>query len=206
MIGNLLQITSIPISIEINITPAKLSLPDNVQKPEMEVTQTQGEFKIKSMPAKINIDTYQSRASMGYGQYNIQDLAKTEANKGIRIAYAATAKIVNDGDALMNGMTPSQIVRDDVKKEGIVDSYFEFIPKTGADLTFHDGILSINYEASELNIDWNNLQYSKLEFTPGTIEFIVKERPRVEIEYIGEPLYFPPLEELGEKKVLDVLG
>ena len=31
-----------------------------------------------------------------------------------------------------------------------------------------------------------------MEFIPGNVELIVRDRPRVEIEYIGGPIYVPP--------------
>jgi len=32
----------------------------------------------------------------------------------------------------------------------------------------------------------------KPEFVPGNIEVIIKEYPRIEITYIGDPIYVPP--------------
>ena len=56
MSGNLLQITTIPISIEIKITNAKLELADDRQ-PKVNVTTKNGGFVMQAEPLKINIDT-----------------------------------------------------------------------------------------------------------------------------------------------------
>ena len=67
----------------------------------------------------------------------------------------------------------------------------DFLPKEGPDISWSGNTLSINYQASELNMDWNTAPEAKLEFVPGTVEFIVNQRPKLEIEYVGEPIYFP---------------
>ena len=51
---------------------------------------------------------------------------------------------------------------------------------------------NIKIRNTDINIDWENINSSVVEFVPGNIEFIVKEHPRVEIEYVGEPIYVPP--------------
>ena len=73
-----------------------------------------------------------------------------------------------------------------------IETAIDFLPKGGADVSFDKGTLSINYTPTDINIDWENINSSVVEFVPGNIEFIVKERPRVEIEYLGEPIYVPP--------------
>ena len=46
-----------------------------------------------------------------------------------------------------------------------------------------------------------------MEFVPGSVELIVRDRPRVEIEYLGEPIYFPASASPNYKPpVLDVKG
>lgn len=188
---NLLQITNIPISIEVNVTNPSLRTPAT-SSPKMNISKTESGYKIDAQPAKINIDTYDARASMGYGEYNSADFVSTEANKGIKLAYKGVAKIVQDGNSLMQGISPSEIASQKSRAGASIETVMEFLPKTGADVTFDKGTLNIQYEASATSIDWENLQAKPLEFTPGTIEFIVKERPRVEIEYLGEPIYVPP--------------
>lgn len=68
----------------------------------------------------------------------------------------------------------------------------EFLPKENADITFDAGKLNIEYQMGSQDIDWDVHPDSPLEFIPGSVEFIVRDRPRVEIEYIGDPIYVPP--------------
>ena len=60
----------------------------------------------------------------------------------------------------------------------------------GRQLIWKDGKLSINYTADKLNIDFD-IHKTRFKFTPGSVELIVNQLPRVEIEYTGEPIYFP---------------
>jgi hypothetical protein len=49
----------------------------------------------------------------------------------------------------------------------------------------------MNFEMDKLNFDWN-IERPQINFIPGSIEFIVKEYPSVEINYIGTPIFVPP--------------
>lgn len=192
MNANLLHITTIPISIEVNVTHASVVPPSMMDGPKMDIKQTASGYKIDAKPAKINVDTYAARSSMGYGEYNSGDFNGKEADKGIRLAYNGVAKIVNEGNQMMNGMSPSEIAAQNNRAGTTIETIMEFLPKKGADVTFDKGTLNIEYTSTDTSIDWDNIYAAPLEFTPGTIEFIVKERPRIEIEYLGDPIYVPP--------------
>lgn len=61
---NLLKITSIPISIEVNVTNGSLKAPEDKEPLKIDINRTPGGYKMESRPAKINIDTYAARSSM----------------------------------------------------------------------------------------------------------------------------------------------
>ena len=85
MDSNLLQITTIPISIEIKITNAKLELPDDRQ-PKVNITTTNGQFVMKAEPLKLNIDTYEARKSLGPGHMTDGDIMAQKAQEGFSLA------------------------------------------------------------------------------------------------------------------------
>lgn len=187
---NLLSITSVPISIEINITQGKLAPPD-AEKPKIEITQSKGGYIIDAQPAQISIDTYAARSSMGYGEYNHSDFIKTETQKAIKLAYQGTARIVNEGNQLAQGSHVADIAAQNNRAGATIQTVMEFLPKENADVTFSEGKLNINYQAGDTEIDWTHLHEKTLEFTPGSIDIVINERPRVEIEYVGAPIYVP---------------
>lgn len=206
---NLLDITTVPIKVEINITKGEFTNP-KVNNPDkafkMDIKTTEGKLRIHSEPQKINIDTYAARSSMGYGQYNNGDLVKTEAQKGIKIAYSGVARIASEGNQLARGASPAEIAAQNSRAGQTIQTIMEFLPKTGADITFDKGVLNINYEAGDVNIDWENAQMMPYEFTPGKVEFSVSQLPSVEIEYLGGPIYVPASSDPDYQPTFDVRG
>lgn len=206
---NLLSITTIPIKVEINITKGEFTNP-RVNNPDrafkMDIKTQNGQLKIHSEPSQIHIDTYAARSSMGYGEMNNGDLIKNEANKGIKLAYQGTARVVQEGNQLARGATASQIAAQNNRAGQTIQTIMEFLPKTGADVTFDKGVLNINYEVGDVDIDWENAQAMPYEFTLGKVEFSIAQMPKVEIEYLGGPIYAPPSADPNYQPALDTRG
>lgn len=192
MIPNLLQITTIPIQIEIKVTNAKFEHNEDYTQPKVNIQTTNGGFVMQAEPLKLNIDTYEARKSLGEGHMKDGDILRQKAQEGFSIAFQGTAKVVQEGDQLARGVSPSEIALSNARAGATVQTIMEFLPKTGADITFDEGKLNIEYQMGEQNIDWDLHPESPLEFIPGSVEFIVRDKPRVEIEYIGDPIYVPP--------------
>ena len=188
---NLLHITTIPIQIEIKVTNAKYEYPEDRQ-PKVNITSTNGKFVMKAEPLKLNIDTYEARKSLGEGHMTDGDILKQKASEGFSIAFQGTARVASDGNSLARGMTASEIAIQNARAGATVETVMEFLPKTGADITFDAGKLNIEYQMGDQEFDWDVKPQLPMEFIPGSVELIVRDRPRVEIEYLGEPLYVPP--------------
>lgn len=192
MIPNLLQITTIPIKIEIKVTNAKFEHSQEYTQPKVNIKNTNGGYVMQAEPLKLNIDTYQARKSLGYGNMTDGDMLAQKAQDGFSIAFQGTAKVASEGDQLARGASPSEIALSNARAGATVQTIMEFLPKEGADITFDKGTLNIEYQMGEQDIDWDIHPDSPLEFIPGSVEFIVRDRPRVEIEYVGDPIYVPP--------------
>ena len=192
MIPNLLEITTIPIKIEIKVTNAKFEHNDDYSQPKVNIKTKDGGYVMEAEPLKLNIDTYEARKSLGYGHMNDSDMLQQKAQEGFSIAFQGTAKVAAEGDELARGMSPSEIALNNARAGATVQTIMDFLPKEGADVTFDQGQLNIEYQMGSQNIDWDISQETPMEFIPGSVEFIVRDRPRVEIEYVGEPLYVPP--------------
>ncbi len=206
---NLLSITTIPIKVELNIVKGGMRNP-RVDNPDaafkMDIETKDGNLQIHSEPMKIHIDTYAARSSLGYGNYNNLDLFKRKSEEGFRLAYEGTARIASDGNQLARGVSPSEIAAQHMRAGQTVQTIMDFLPKTGADVTFEDGVLNINYEVGDVNIDWENAQMMPYEFTPGRVEISIAQMPRVEIEYLGGPIYVPPSADPNYQPALDARG
>ncbi len=206
---NLLNITTVPIKVELNITHGGLRNP-RVNNPDaafkMDIQTENGELQIRSEPMQIHIDTYAARSSLGYGHYNNMDLFKKKSQEGFSLAYEGTAKIVQDGNQLARGASPSDIAAQHNRAGQTIQTIMDFLPKEGADVTFDKGVLNINYEVGDVNIDWENAQMMPFEFTPGRVEISIAQMPSIEIEYIGGPIYFPASAAPDHEPALDIRG
>ena len=192
MIPNLLQITTIPIKIEIKVTNATYEPAEDDRQPKVNITTKNGGFVMEAEPVKLNIDTYQARASLGYGHMNDGDLMAQKAKDGFSIAFQGSARVAAEGDQLSRGMTASEIAINNARAGATIETIMEFLPKENAQITFDAGKLNIEYQMGEQDIDWDVMPQLPMRFIPGNVEFIIRDRPRIEIEYIGDPIYVPP--------------
>jgi hypothetical protein len=188
---NLLQITTVPIKIEIKVTNAKYQYPDDRQ-PKVNITTKNGGFVMEAEPLQLKIDTYEARKSLGYGHMNDADMLSQKASEGFSLAFQGTARVAEEGDMLARGMSASDIAIQNARAGATVETIMEFLPKEGADITFDGGTLNIEYQMGEQDFDWDVQPELPMEFVPGSVELIVRDKPRVEIEYLGDPIYVPP--------------
>ncbi|MBQ7782663.1 MAG: hypothetical protein IJ368_01705, partial [Oscillospiraceae bacterium] len=172
--SQLLNITTIPINIEVNVTRAELK--QDSTAPVVHIDRQPGSMQIKAEPIKVQIDNTAARESLGYGHKNIDTFAKDEADKGMKVAYQAIANIVNEGDALGSfEATPASIAAS--KASRTLETVMEFLPKESPDISWTGNTLSINYQADTLSMDWEANMRPKMEFVPGSIEFVVNQLP-----------------------------
>ena len=184
----LIEIKTIPISIEFKVNPARTERSKMLA--EVEVTRQKGGFTMRSRPIQLNIDTFEARNSV------VPTTARSiseAAERGITAAYEATAQFAEEGNMLLNihlnQNTLGQIAASRMPQPA--DFNIGFTPEYPAEISWTPSDLSIQYEMDKLNFDWKQGQ-GEFKFIPGSIEFTVKEYPRVIIEYVGGPIYAPP--------------
>lgn len=186
----LIEITTVPIQIEMRTTNAKLEYARGTA--EMEVSRDQGGLSIKSRPIRVNIDTFEARNSI---TPTLARRIAQDADKGQQAAYEATATFARQGQLLLKTRVGEELVtqfaEEAMMKDVKTNAGIEFIPKVPPEITWDPGEMSIRYEMDKLNFDWKFNQ-GDFEFTPGDIEFTMTQRPEVIIKYIGGPLYVPP--------------
>ena len=188
----LLEIKTVPVSIEINVTRGTFEQNDEYKsQPKMKMDVKEGGFEMHAEPATLKIDTYNQRASVGEGNMKTSDLIKSDVQKAYKIAYEGTAKIVQEGNMLERGMKAPEIAIQNARAGYNIETVMEFLPKTGPDISYQQGKLNINYEMDDINIDWENIFQKPVKFIPGKIEIQVAQMPSVQIDYVGGPIYFP---------------
>ena len=185
----LIEITTVPIQIEMKTTNAKLEYARGTA--EMEISRDKKGLQIKSRPIRLNIDTFEARNSITPTVARSQE---QNAQKGIQAAYKATATIAQEGYLMMKTKLGEEVITQLSRQsllEGVQDVGMQFLPKVGPEITWDPGEMNIRYEMDKLAIDWK-MNEGSFEFTPGDIEFTVTQRPDVVIKYIGGPIYVPP--------------
>ena len=186
----LIEITTVPIQIEMKTTNAKLEYARGTA--EMEISRDNGNLQIKSRPIKVNIDTFEARNSLSP---TLARYLEQSAQKGQQAAYEATATYARQGQLLLQTQVGEELVtkfaEDAMMKDVKTNVGIDFLPDPGAEITWDPGEMNIRYEMDKLNFDWR-MNEGSFEFTPGDIEFTVTQRPDVVIKYIGGPIYVPP--------------
>lgn len=186
----LIEITTVPIQIEMKTTNAKLEYVNGTA--EMEISHGDSGFNIKSRPIRVNIDTFEARNSISP---TLSRRIAQNAQKGQQAAYEATATYARQGQLLLQTRVGEELItqfsEEAMMKDVKTNVGLQFLPSVGPEITWDPGELNIRYEMEKLNFDWKINQFG-FEFTPGDIEFTVTQRPDVIIKYVGSPLYVPP--------------
>ena len=188
--GPLIEITNVPIEIEMKVSHAKLEYTRGTA--ELEISRDNGGLSIKSRPIRLNIDTFEARNSVvPTAVRSIQQ----SAEKGRQAAYQATATYAQQGELLLKTQIGEELVTqfaaDAAAKDVKINIGIQFLPSVGPELDWDPGEVNIRFEMDKLNFDWR-VNQTQFKFTPGDIEISVKQQPDVIIKYIGGPLYVPP--------------
>lgn len=188
--NQLIEITSVPIEIEMKTSHARLEY--TRASADLEISRSQGGLSIKSRPIRLKMDTFEMRNSIL--PTPAQSVQQT-AQKGQQAAYTATATYAQQGELLLKTKVGQELVTQfastALSKDIDTQVGLDFLPSAAPDIDWDPGELNIRFEMDKLNFDWR-LNQGQFEFVPGDIEITVKQQPDVIIKYIGGPIYVPP--------------
>ncbi len=186
----LIEITTVPIEIEMKVTDAKLEYARGTA--DLEISRNDGGLQIKSRPIRLNVDTFEARNSI---TPTTATSISQAAERGTQSSYEATAAYARQGKLLLNAKVGEDMITKFAAEAQMKDVKtnvgIQFLPTVGAELNWDAGDMQIRFEMDKLNFDWRMNQAS-FEFTPGDIQFSVTQQPDVQIKYVGGPLYVPP--------------
>ena len=186
----LIEIKTIPIEIEMKTTNAKLEYTRGIA--EMEVSRDKGGLSIKSRPIRVNIDTFEARNSLSP---TLARSIQQQAERGVQSAYEATATYAQQGQLLLKTKIGQELVSqfgaDAQTKDLMTNVGIDFLPKSGANISWDLVEMNIRYDMDKLNFDWK-FGTGDYQFTPGDIQISVTQRPDVVIKYVGGLIYVPP--------------
>ncbi len=185
----LIEITAVPIEIQMKVTPARLEYSRGTA--QVEIRRDKGGLNIRSNPIRVNIDTFEARNSI------VPTTARSiqqQAQQGQQAAYQATAVVAQEGRMMMEAKIGQNVIPQLAAQQTMgqpAQSAISFIPSAQPELSWNGGEMSIRYEMDKLNFDWR-MKDMAFTFVPGDIEFSVTQQPDVIIKYVGGPLYVPP--------------
>lgn len=186
----LIEITTVPIEIEMKTTRARLEQVHGTA--EVEISRDQGGLNIRSRPIRLNLDTFEARNSISP---TAMRSIEQSSQRGQQAAYEATATYAQQGQVLLKAKIGEEMVTQFAAqaqtKNLKTNVGIQFLPTTGPEISWDKAELNIRYEMDKLNFDWR-LNDPKLKFTPGDIEISIKQMPDVIIKYVGGPLFVPP--------------
>lgn len=191
MMKPLIEIETVPISIQFKVTNAQFTPAESTA--ELEMKTDEGGIEIKSKNVKLNIDTYEARKSAS--NESAIDSIKSYAEKGKNGAYSATARYSEEGSILMHVKLQEdayeQITELRLKNNEHKVPNIKWIPDRPVNIEYEPADLTIKYEMDKLNMDMK-ANKKPMKFVPGDIEFEITQKPDVVINYIGGPIYVPP--------------
>ncbi len=196
----LIEITTVPIEIQMKVTDAQLEYHRGIA--QMEIRRDKGGLQIQSQPIKVRMDTFEARSSIT--PTTIQSIQQ-QAQRGKQGAYHATAVLAQQGRMMMEAKMDQNVIGEIARQETMPEMKqvsLDFLPSTGPNISWEGGDISIRYEMDKLNFDWR-IQKNSFTFIPGDIEFTMTQRPDVIVKYVGGPIYVPPSSD-PEYEPLDV--
>ena len=197
----LLSIKHIPIKIEVNVTNAQLKpREEDPLAPSVKISKGSDGVRVAAQPYKVDIS---SPKLDSYVPSPVQSSALT-------LTYDAVAKISGSDNASGAAGAVNTTVASRSTSQS-TDAILSRLPKSkDSSISYNDGTLSINYSMIDTGSDSDIGSIADLkngfEFIPGNIEFIVSQMPDLEIEYLGDPLYFPRSADPNYKGEVDVIA
>lgn len=199
----LLSIKHIPIKVEVKVQRAELRPVEDSGKtasaPSVKVSSKQGGgLCLQAEPYRVDLSDIRN-----YDAY----IPSSGTDNGFTLTYEAVARLAdgNQKSGEANGAQP--------KKLSSVEAALKSLPKNrNKAVSYNNGTLSINYqmslpsETTASSDPVEAIQFTEFEFIPGSIEFIITQMPDLDIEYLGDPIYFPRSADPNYEPPLDIFA
>lgn len=203
----LLSYKHIPIKVEVKVQRAELKPIEDSGKtsaaPSVKVSSKQGGgLRLQAEPYRVDLSD-----ARNYDTY----IPSTGTENGITLTYEAVARLA-DGTQKSGEASGAQN-----KKPSSVEAALKALPKSrNKAVSYNNGTLSINYQmnlpshaettAAASSDPVEAIQFTEFEFVPGSIEFIITQMPELDIEYTGDPIYFPRSADPNYEPPLDIFA
>lgn len=200
----LLSIKHIPIKVEVKVQRAQLKPVENngTNTPSVQVSANKnGGLCLRAEPYRMDLSEMRNYDAYIPSGGNYDD--------GITLTYEAIAKLADGGSSAAGGMQQTGEARkfSAQRASRSIESVLQSLPKNrNSAVSYSDGTLSINYLVNSSQQTDLVSDMPEFEFIPGSIEFIISQMPELDIEYLGEPIYFPRSADPNYEPIVDVLA
>lgn len=198
----LLSIKHIPIKVEVNVTRGEFKrVENNVPKaPSVKVSPKKGGgLCLQAEPYRMEIPE-----SRNYDAY----IPSGNYDNGFTLTYEAVAKLADGGNSAAGIKQSGEMRQFSAKRASrSIESVLQSLPKSkNSAVSYADGVLSVNYQMTGTeSVAELASSHPEFEFIPGSIEFIISQMPELDIEYLGDPIYFPRSADPNYEPIVDVL-
>ncbi len=197
----LLDIRSVPIKVEINITRAQLKPMKDTPSVNAS-SMDNGVIQLKADSFQMNVNSFQGAPAV---DKNTDTFTISGDDSMLTLTYEGIARFVQgtagEDDTYSDGPKVSFNTQ---KATRTIESVLESISKSNSNVKYSEGALKVNYAANQSSFDWDKINAPGFEFIPGSIEFVISEMPRLDIEYLGKPIYFPRSADPNYEPLIDI--
>ncbi len=185
----LLRIETIPIEYQLQIQKPRLEL-QQAQNPQGKMEKTPSSLKISTKNIKVRLDTTDMRSSIGLK--SAKTLISDAAIYGKQVALDAIGEMSRYGEEIsriQDGVTVAGLIQQKMLEQP--DTVTVFLPSTGPVISWEPNKMEMQYDPGKLGFDWE-VNQNIMNYVPGKFEMVIKQYPKVLIEYLGDPNYVPP--------------
>ena len=174
----LLQIENVPIKLEIKSTMARF---ERSEEPDIPAD---------SLTSPVSASSSASVASSSASAAQVSYPAKDEYVTSDRSSYSSMLSMVYAG---MDGSsTQASAVTSDYIKAGVQNIQMQAQASSQVSHSEYVDKQMEVYSSDRSNFEISSsLGLNGMEFVPGSIEFTVTQKPAVNFEYVGSPIYVP---------------
>lgn len=185
----LLEFRSIPMKYQLSITRARLEISQDKARPDYQ--RTPAKVEIHQEISKMRQDSFEFRK--GLGLKTVRTANDEAAQRGVQDAIKATGQYADFGNSLLHIEKGANI------PDTAWSQYFQrategnlvFVPLSPIDISWSDGGAQVNYSPAQMDFTWSRPK-TNVEFVPGNITMNIEQYPKLEIKYLGGPIYVPP--------------
>lgn len=186
----LLRITSMPMKYQLSVERARLEF--SAEKPRAQISKSGGTWEMSQQTPQVRVDTFERRSSMGLK--SVRGSNQEFAQIGERAATEATGNYVDFGNEIIH------IERGASIPDTAFSQYFQratggelvFVPVSPSEISWTEGGVQTNYTPVQLDFNWQGTAgRTPMEFVPGGVSMNIEQYPKVQIEYLGKPIYVP---------------